>query len=148
MKSQEQDQKQLTTTSKSSLPQQISWNPQDKAQLASVIGKVFDLQKQFGKTTTQLENIIDGFCWALQDYPLSEIIRGFGVYIKRNSDMPTPSDIVAIIDPIKQPWKPDKAYYISLKDIHKTQGPYGLNDDEIEYIQAYEAYMKNERRNV
>jgi hypothetical protein len=41
-------------------------------------------------------------------------------------------------------WRPDKAYYIRLQQIHKDQGPYGLDLEEIEYIRRYEAHMRME----
>jgi hypothetical protein len=132
-------------SSKGGIQAQSPWTLDDKKSLAVVIGRVFDLQKQFGKTTGQLENIVEGFCWAMQAYPVERVVWGFGQYILQRSDMPTPADIRQIIDPIKAPWKPDKAYYISLKQIHKEQGPYGLDLDEIEYIRAYEEHMRNER---
>jgi hypothetical protein len=122
------------------------WVAEEKASLAVVIGRVFDLQKQFGKSTGQIENIVAGFCWALGVYPVERVIWGFGQYILQSSDMPTPSDIVKIIDPKPLAWKPDKSYYISLKQIHKEQGPYGLGLDEIEYIQRYEEHMRMELR--
>jgi hypothetical protein len=122
------------------------WSVAEKSSLALVIGKVFDLQKQYGKQTGQIENIIDGFCWAMQEYPADLVIRGFGQYILDHSDIPTPSDIVKIIDQKPPAWKPDKAYYISLKDIHKQHGPYGLDSEEVEYIRRYEEHMRKELR--
>ena len=122
------------------------WTIADKSSLALVIGKVFDLQKQYGKQAGQVENIIDGFCWAMQSYPVELVVKGFGQYILQNSDMPTPSDIVKIIDPKPPEWQPDKAYYIALKDIHKQHGPYGLDAEEVEYIRRYEDYMRKALR--
>lgn len=131
---------------KSTLQKREPWKPEEKAKLAVVIGQVFDMQKQFGKTTGQLENIIVGFCWALADYDPALVIDGLGEYIRNNSDMPTPADIVKLIDPKPPAWKPDKPYYISLKKIHDEQGPYGLDNDEIEYIRRYEEHMRQEMR--
>lgn len=123
----------------------MPWTPSDKATLAEVIGSVFDLQKRYGKQVGQLENIIKGFCWALSPYDPQKVIEGFADYIRSHSDMPTPYDIRQIIDPIKEPWRPDKSYYIKLQEIFKKEGPYGLGQDEIDYIQAYESYMRKER---
>lgn len=117
------------------------WTPSEKASLAIVIGRVFDLQKQYGKTTDQLENIVAGFCWALAAYPVELVVEGFKQYITIKSDLPTPADIRQIIDPIPPQWVPDKPYYISLKKIFAEQGPFGLADDEMEYIKKYEEYM-------
>lgn len=89
-----------------------------------MLSKVFDLQKQFGKTPSQLNNIVDGFLWALQGYPIDRIIDGFRQYIRRKSDMPTPSDIINIIDPL--PPKPEfaRAYYVYLRKLKDEQGEF------------------------
>lgn len=120
------------------------WKPQDKANIAMVIGRVFDLQKAYGKTAGQMETMIDGFCWALKDYDPERVIWGFGQYILSKPDMPTPFDIRNIIDPVKKPWEPDKNYYQTLKEIFKREGPYGLDTEEAEYMRAYEDYMKKQ----
>jgi hypothetical protein len=100
------------------------------------------LQKQFGKTPGQLKNIIDGFCWALQRYPVDMVIAGLGEYIRRKPDIPTPSDIVAIIDPTSLPFQPDKPYYVGLKKLKAEQGQYALSDDEEDYVRQYEEHIK------
>src|SRR3984957_10747084 len=120
----------------------IPWTDGEKIKLAGAIGQVFDLQKQFGKTPGQLKNIIDGFCWALQRYPVEMVIAGLGEYIRRKPDIPTPSDIVAIIDPTSIPFQPDKAYYVRLQTLRKEQGKNALNDDEENYIRQYEEHIK------
>lgn len=117
------------------------WEPADKAALAEVIGHLFDLQKQFGKTTGQLENVVAGFCWAMASYPAQEVIRGFGEYIKHHADMPTPSDIVKIIDPKPEKIVYDKQIYYKYQQILKEEGPFGLNGDQIEYCRDYEEAM-------
>lgn len=127
-------------TSKDVLPSN-QWKPIDKASFASAISRVFDLQKQFGKTTAQLENIVEGFAWVLKDYPVEKVIWGLGQYMKINCDIPTPSDICKIIDPRPPQWVPDKQMYYKLQQILKEQGPYGLDNDEIEYCKRYETYM-------
>lgn len=118
------------------------WPNDDKHNLAAAIAKVFNLQKQFGKTTEQLENMIEGFCWALEDYLPQDVIRGFGVYIKTHNDMPTPFDIRQIIDPIEPEWRPDREYYAKLRELVKAEGPFALNNQEIEYIGKYEEHMR------
>lgn len=146
MENQKPAQKGLQTSSKSALLSNENWTPQDRANLAVIIGSVFDLQKQFGKQAGQLDNIVKGFCWALSPYKPNDVIAAFSEYIRAHSDFPTPYDLRQIIDPIIEPWKPDKSYYIKLQEIHRRDGPYGLNTDEIEYIAKYEEYMNHERK--
>lgn len=118
------------------------WAQDDAASLAVVIGRVFDLQKQYGKTPAQLESIVAGFLWALAPYDPTAVIAAFGVYILSHSDMPSPFDIRQIIDPIKPDWVPDKAYYVSLKQLEQHGGKYALNTEEIEYVKKYEDHVK------
>lgn len=114
----------------------------ERAELTKLVGTVFDVQKQYGKTTEQIENITSGFLWALAKYPMPQIKEGFRQYILTKSDMPTPADIRAIIDPIKQEPIPDKGYYIKLQNLLKVDGPYALNDEERKYIVWYEEQMR------
>ena len=67
------DQKQALTQSHS-LSQSREQHPQiwtsnERISVAQALSKVFDVQKQFGKTPAQLKTIIEAFCWALQRYP-------------------------------------------------------------------------------
>lgn len=144
MKSQEAEPKKALVSQSNSLQKQIAplpWTPTEKSQLAVVIGQVFDMQKQYGKTTGQLETLIKGFCWALSQYPAAQVIEGFQKYVITKSDMPTPCDIRNIIDPQPPTWMPDKAYYVNLKKIREEHGPFGLDQDEIEYIAKYENHV-------
>lgn len=66
--------------------------------LSEMLAKVCALQKQYGKTSAELEVLVDGFEWVLKDYEVKDIINAMGEYIKRNSDIPAPADIVKLID--------------------------------------------------
>jgi hypothetical protein len=120
------------------------WTGDEQAALAEAMGLMLDGQKQFGKKPEQLENIVKLFCWVLKPYSIELVMAGLSKYMAEHSDIPTPSDIVKIIDPKPPEWRPDKAYYIRLQQIYKEQGPYGLDTDEIEYIRRYESHMKRE----
>jgi hypothetical protein len=80
----------------------------------------------------------------MQPNPLEKVIWGFGQYVLSSADMPTPSDIVKIIDPRPLVWRPNKAYYIKLQQIYKDQGSFGLDNEEIEYVRRYEKHMRAE----
>lgn len=145
------EQKQVPTQSlslpKSNSQQPQAWEPNECISLAQALGKVFDVQKQFGKTPGQLKTIIEGFCWALQRYPSEKVIWALGEYMLMRADMPTPYDIRQIIDPIpdKQQW--DKAYYVRLMKLREEQGKYALNNEEENYVKGYEEYTRMQRPN-
>lgn len=68
----------------------------------------FQSLRLYGKEPEALEGTVAMFQLVLADYSIDEIRRGFTEYLKRNSDMPAPADIVNIIDPPKTPSPWDK----------------------------------------
>lgn len=118
------------------------WTIDEKKTFALLLARVFDAQKQYGKTSDQLSNVIEVFNWVLKDYPAEKCMWALGEYIKRNADIPTPSNLISIIDPIREEPKPDKGYYIKLQNLLKVDGPYALNDEERKYIFWYEEQMR------
>lgn len=74
-------------------------NPLDKQRLALALSRVCALQKQYGKTRSELETLVEGFYWILAEYPVDRILTGIQRYVKRHPDIPSPSDIANIIDP-------------------------------------------------
>lgn len=106
----------------------------EKEALSLALGRVCELQKQFGKTTAELETMVEGFCWILGDYPMSTILDAIRVYVKKNNDIPVPADIEKIINPPQE--RLSGAVYIQLKknlrdDIYVTP-------EQREYCKAYE----------
>lgn len=61
---------------------------------------------------------MEAFSWALSGYPIELILEGMRAYLRTagNVTIPTPSEIIAIIDPPKPRFKPDWAVYISIKN--------------------------------
>jgi len=114
-------------------------SPEDKARLTLALGQVCELQKQYGKTSANLETLVNGFLWVLADYPIAEILSALAQYVKRHSDIPAPADIVNIIDPPKAEWKPDWPAYIALKKRVQRDGyyPYGT---EKRFLQMCDEY--------
>lgn len=84
----------------------------------------FDVLDTFGKTPDQLTNIIKAFVMQLSEYSYEQVRTAFRAYIKRNIVMPKPADIVNLIDPPKQEWKPDWPVYIALKKRIQRDGYY------------------------
>jgi hypothetical protein len=113
--------------------------------VAKALGKIFEIQKQYGKTVAQLPTIIEGFCWALQPYSPDQVVWALGEYMRIRPDMPTPFDIRQIIDPIREQPKWDKAYYVRLMKLREEHGKYALNDEEEEYVLGYEENARLQR---
>jgi len=98
------------------------------------------LQRQYGKTQGELETLVEGFAWALADYTPEEVIHALGQHIRRSPNIPTPSEIIAIIDPPVEPFKPDWAFYNHLRDLVKQGGAYAVTQEEADYMTACEKH--------
>ncbi len=112
------------------------WSISDKSRLSKALEIVCALQKQYGKTPHELGVLVDGFAWRLEKYPVQDVIGAIGQYIDSNADIPSPADIMAIINPPPAP--PEKlstALYIELKKraIHGYISP-----DERDFCQRFE----------
>lgn len=122
------------------------WSADDQAKLAEAIGLVFDGQKQFGKTSEQLENMVKLFCWVLKPYPLADVMNGLAQYVSQHSDLPTPSDIVKIIDPKPEPFAPDWGYYKRLQKAIE-EGRF-VGDEEKRYMRMCEEHSLAKARSA
>lgn len=107
--------------------------------------RVCDLQKQYGKTESQLETMVEGFAWVLTDFTMDRIIWAIGEYIRAKSDIPAPADIHLILNPPKPVWKPDWAYYVALKRKIAVE-LYFPYSDEREYLRRCEEFSRNKLR--
>lgn len=95
------------------------------------------MQKQYGKTAAELETLVEGFCWALEGYEIDEILNAMRQYVARKNDIPTPSDILNIIDPPPAPVQPlSGAVYIEIKK--RMRSDVYVTIAEREYCQSYE----------
>ncbi|UEM08086.1 hypothetical protein JL101_035405 (plasmid) [Skermanella rosea] len=101
------------------------------------MGHVCALQKQYGKTGAELEVLVEGFCWVLQGYAMDVILDALRQYVAvpGNSDIPAPSDIIAIIDPPEPPLS--AAMYVSIRK-KMVEGRVFVPPWEVEYVREFE----------
>lgn len=128
------------TRSPQSIAPLPTWKMADKATLSQALSRVCALQRQYGKTQGELETLVEGFAWALADYAPEQVIAALGQHIRSSPNIPTPSEIIAIIDPPKEPFKPDWSYYNHLLALTKEQGPYAVTQYEADYLAACERH--------
>lgn len=78
--------------------------------------------------------LVEAFSWALEGYAIDLILDAMKTYLRTpgNVNIPTPSEILAIIDPPKPKFKPDWAVYISIKN--RMRGDDYVMPKEREYI--------------
>lgn len=123
-----------------------SWTPSEKSAMAQCLMKVSALQRSYGKTSAELEILVDGFAWVLQGYAVHDVIHAIGVYIQNHPDIPTPYDIRCILSPEKPIFRPDWEVYKSLKKLKIDHGAFALCKDEEDYLKACERFSLNNRR--
>lgn len=87
--------------------------------------------------------LVEGFAWALADHDTADVINAIGIYVRKNPNIPTPSEIIAIINPPIPPFKPDWAFYNRLVGMIKESGAYAVTSEELDYINACEAHSKD-----
>ena len=146
----EEGKKEVVQTKGKGLQKSISaerFSPSDMALLSEIVGHVFDLQHQYGKTQEQIKTLVKGFAWALRGYQMDIIVNAFREYVLTKGDVPSPSDIRLIIDPIKPEWTPDWPFYNSLKALKESGGSYALNSEEAEYLKACEEWSLKRFKN-
>jgi hypothetical protein len=103
--------------------------------LANSIEVFYDTLRTYGKDAGQMENLTKMFRWALADYPYAKIKEAMVFYAKHYSEMPTPADIISIIERNGKP-PFDKTVYVGLRQKPKED----LLDEEWEYIREYEKW--------
>lgn len=131
----------LTKSHVNTVQAKTKWTSDEKAQLAVVLGHVFEVQKQYGKSPASIKTLVEGFAWVLSEYPLDRVVMAIGEYIKRHPDIPAPANITAILDPLPPPpWVPDWSYYNRLKKMREDGGIYALQQEEEDFMKKCEAY--------
>lgn len=117
----------------------------DKLQLLSFVKGCFDTLDTYGKTAGQLETISDMFILTLTGYSIEQIRGAFLQYMRSSNKMPTPFDIISIIEPPAPPappaWKPDWTYYNSLKE-RRAKGDLGKYTPEFTYMKKCEEWAQ------
>lgn len=90
--------------------------------------------KKYGEAADATAMRDNGFQLILGEYPIEKVEKAFFQYLKTNSEIPTPADIVKIIDPSTQPLSP--VFYMALKQ--KIQDGAYIMPEEKRYMQRFE----------
>ena len=92
--------------------------------------------RKYGEAADVTADRDAGFQMVLGGYSLESVREAFVRYLKTNREIPTPSDIVAIIDPWSKPLC-GRVYQKLLNEL-KEKGQFALTNQEHEYIYRYE----------
>lgn len=91
--------------------------------------------KKFGEASDVAEMRDDGFQMVLGDYPIDDVKNAFIQYLKVGKEIPTPADIIEILDPTVKPLCPRT--YQRFVNLSK-EGEFSLTNAERDYIYQYE----------
>src|SRR5574343_570256 len=117
---------------------------QETLQLLSFLDTSFAVLDTYGRKPDQLTEISKLFVVMLKGYPLEKIKEGFMQHMKRSSRMPTPADIINLIDPPPPPpWKPDWAFYVAIKESVKRGNFLSSYSPEYAYMKRCESWAMN-----
>lgn len=138
------------TSARTSLPAGVSDGPlrtppsepplresrEGQEELTRLLYQTFASQKTYGDKAEMMEFRDGMFQMVLAEYPLSRIREAFIEHVRRKPDLPTPSDIVNIINPL--PPVLSASLYTSLKRKIADDGYYPLSDERA-FLRAFEA---------
>lgn len=77
----------------------ISDCKESQQKVSAILFKCFNSLKVYGKEPEQLKDTVDVFLMVLGKYSYNQFQNAMSKYLSRKADMPTPADIVNIIDP-------------------------------------------------
>lgn len=95
----------------------------------------FDTLNVYGKEPEQLANITKLFQLVLGRFHISQVEGAFAQYLATNSTMPTPADIVKIIEPPIKPVKWCATTFIDIKR-RSREGQF-ITDTEKKYCEDF-----------
>lgn len=115
--------------------QNIKGSPQAQSRLTSLLLVCFDGLNVYGKEPEQLGNITKLFQLVLGGFKISDVETAFAQYLESNTNMPTPADIVKIIEPPVEPRKWCAITFIDIK--RRTRENQFITDAEKKYVQDF-----------
>ena len=106
-----------------------------EVKLDAILSMCFDTFKAYGKTYDQMDNISRAFKLVLMPYSTKQIQDAFAKHLSTGDEMPTPKDIVAIIDPSTQPRKWSATAFMDIKR-RQREGQF-ISKEEADYCENY-----------
>ncbi len=111
----------------------------DKDKVLGLLRICHDSLHSYGKTPEQLTNATFAFLMVLGEYEYKEVERAFTKYLSKESTVPTPADIVNIIEP-KPEW-----CSLTVKIIREkmSEGSTYVTNQERRYVEEYLKFKIN-----
>lgn len=110
-----------------------------RSEIADMVNICYNALDTYGKTPEQMQSTVKLFCLVLEGQELPKVRSAFREWVTRNSKLPTPADIMNIIDPPKQEWKPDWPMYVAIKRKIANDGYY-VYGEERDFLRRCERF--------
>jgi len=118
----------------------ISQDDKGKKEMAGMLMACFESQKVYGKEPESMASALKVFNMVLADYSIKQIMDAFKFHLRNNAEMPTPSDIVKVIERGNKP-PLSESVYVSLS----KKAPEMRTSKDWEYIKEYEHFVMTGR---
>jgi cell pole-organizing protein PopZ len=105
-------------------------------QLTRLLSQTYASQQTYGDKAQMMEYRDQMFQMVLEDYPFSTIRQAFIQHVKTSSCLPTPHDIIRLIDPSMEPLS--ESVYIRISNRMKDPSQW-ITPDERRYMQRFES---------
>ena len=112
-----------------------TWTNDEKHHFAKSFEKIFKIVNSFGKKPEDFEDGIDLFVKVVSQYDFKSIMKALERWIKENSTLPTPADLIALVEPLKEEKKFCKSTFIEL--CRQRREDLYLTKDERQYIEDF-----------
>lgn len=109
-------------------------------QFAYAMETAFLTQKGYGSKPDDFDRRVDGFVGLLQHLPAEKVIRAVADYLLNNDDIPSPNALKRIACNEREPWKPDWAYFVDIKQ-RCSEGAYLLRSER-DYLEKCRDYAR------
>jgi hypothetical protein len=117
----------------------ISWTGSEKAELTKCLAVVCEGQKAYGKEVN-LQSILDYFVMKFEGrHTVKEVIYAIGKYTDIKNDIPTPADILIILNP--KPPEITQTEYIAAGKWQEQNG-FPIFSAALDIIEAYEKQQR------
>lgn len=123
-----------TDCEKSSGKLAVRDNPTSRAELTTMLAACFQTLNTYGADPESIADRAKMFQLVLADYPLETVKDAMVRYLRTGKTLPTPADIVALVDPAQR--EPDRAVYVEIS----KKAPEVRTPDDWAYMRKYERW--------
>ena len=121
-----------------------SWTTLEQEELTKTLAIIINGQKAYGKEYS-VRDVYEYFKMKLQSrFNVEQIVFALNEYTDRENDIPSPADIIKILNPEKP--KITQSEYIAAKDWQKRNNRYDEYTDAYDVIKGYAAQEQGERQ--